>query len=99
MIRRALLALVVVGVAAIPAGSAQAYQGPCEKQRELFEKYNIQLDMNAPLVGYVYNAGCSQTGTTETGTQESKVATAAPNSRTVKDILDDLIVCVREPCP
>jgi hypothetical protein len=60
--RRVLLALAVVGVAAIPATSAQAYQGPCETQRALFEKYNIQIDMKAPLVAYVYNEGCSTTG-------------------------------------
>jgi hypothetical protein len=45
----------VVGAAAIPATSAQAYQGPFETQRALFEKYNIQIDMNAPLVAHAYN--------------------------------------------
>jgi hypothetical protein len=62
VMRRVFLALVVVGVAAIPAASAQAYQGACETQRALFEKYNIQIDMNAPLVAYVYNEACSHTG-------------------------------------
>jgi hypothetical protein len=96
--RRVLLALVVAGVAAIPANSAQAYEGPCAQQRALFEKYNIQLDMNAPLVGAVYNAACSATGATATGTSEPKVAVAT-RSTSVMDIVDDLIVCVREPCP
>src|SRR3954453_20014640 len=96
--RRVLLALAGGGAAAIPASSAQAYQGPCETQRALFEKYNIQIDMNAPLVGYAYNEGCSHTGGAETGTSEPKFAIAA-RSTSVKDIVDDLIVCVREPCP
>jgi hypothetical protein len=96
--RRVLLALAVAGAAAIPATSAQAYQGPCETQRALFEKYNIQIDMKAPLVADAYNAGCSQTGTAETGTSDRKLAVAT-RSTSVKDIVDDLIVCVREPCP
>lgn len=94
--RRVLLALAVAGVAAIPAAEAQAYQGPCETQRALFEKYNIQIDMNAPLVADVYNAGCSRTG--GAGTSDREFAVAA-RSTSVKDIVDDLIVCVREPCP
>ena len=44
------------------APSAQAYVGPCAQQRALFEKYNIQLDMDAPLVGAAYGEACRQTG-------------------------------------
>ena len=94
--RRVLLALAVVGAAAIPATSAQAYEGPCATQRALFEKYNIQIDMKAPLVADAYNEGCSHTGATAS---ERKFAVAAAASPSIKDIVDDLIVCVREPCP
>jgi hypothetical protein len=91
MKRIALTALVGIAfVAAAP--SAQAAEGPCAQQRALFEKYNIQFDMHAPLVEWAYGEACSRT---DSGA--SARAAAAPPSP--KDILDDLIVCVMAPCP
>jgi hypothetical protein len=55
-----LTAMSIVAVA--PAATAGAATGPCASQRALFEKYNIQTDMDAPLVGYAYNEVCAVTG-------------------------------------
>ena len=57
----ALMAASVIGGSAQSASAAEA-PGPCERQQELFEKYNIQLNMDAPLVGEAYNAVCDRTG-------------------------------------
>lgn len=46
---------------AVPSG-ATAYTGPCEKQRELFEKYNIQFDMHQEQVEWLYTETCRRTG-------------------------------------
>ena len=60
--RRVLLTLGVAAFAVVPAASAQAYEGPCAKQRALFEKYNIEFNMHAPAVEYAYGETCSRTG-------------------------------------
>jgi hypothetical protein len=60
--RRVAAAIAVGAVAVAAAAPAQGYEGPCSKQRELFEKYNIQFDMNAPPVSYAYGETCSRTG-------------------------------------
>ena len=61
------LGIAVLAAASIVGASAQGASaatipGPCERQQELFEKYNIQTDMNAPLVAYAYNTACDITG-------------------------------------
>jgi hypothetical protein len=62
-VRRAALA-VLAGAAFVVAAApgAQAAEGPCAQQRALFEKYNIQLDMHAPLVEGAYGELCRHTG-------------------------------------
>jgi hypothetical protein len=45
-----------------PVATAGAAYGPCYTQQSLFEKYNIQTDMDAPAVAYAYNTVCSVTG-------------------------------------
>jgi hypothetical protein len=62
-VRRVALA-VLAGAAFVVAAapSAQAAEGPCSQQRALFEKYNIQFDMHAPLVEGAYGEVCSRTG-------------------------------------
>ena len=55
-----LAAMSIVAVA--PVATAGAATGPCESQRALFEKYNIELNMNAPAVAYAYNEACAVTG-------------------------------------
>jgi hypothetical protein len=64
MNRRVLAVLAVAGLALIPAASAQASEntGPCATQQALFEKHNIEFNMNAPLVAYAYNTACGVTG-------------------------------------
>jgi hypothetical protein len=56
----AVAALAVAGVAS-PSASA-GVPGPCERQQELFEKHNIQTDMDAPLVAEAYWTVCGVTG-------------------------------------
>ena len=56
-----LAAASVVGATAQSANAASS-DGPCATQRALFEKYDIELNMNAPLVGYAYNTACDVTG-------------------------------------
>ena len=53
--------LIVMGAAAFAVAGAvpaQAAEGPCAKQQALFEKYKIEFNMDAPLVGVAYNAAC-----------------------------------------
>ena len=56
-----LAAASIVGATA-PSANAAEIKGPCESQRELFEKYNIQTNMDAPLVAFAYNTACGVTG-------------------------------------
>ncbi len=56
-----LAAASIVGASAQSASAAQI-DGPCAKQQELFEKYNIQTDMDAPAVAWAYNTACGVTG-------------------------------------
>jgi hypothetical protein len=62
VIRRALIVAAVA--AATAAAPAQAYEapGPCERQRELFEKYNIELGMHSEELEYAYSTACGVTG-------------------------------------
>ena len=58
----AVLAAASLAGAGAQSASAADVPGPCERQRELFEKYNIQTDMDAPAVAYAYNTACGVTG-------------------------------------
>ena len=51
----------LVGASAMPA-SAAAPPAPCEMQRALFEKYNIELGMHSEEVEFAYSTVCSITG-------------------------------------
>ena len=66
MKRRVLMTLAVSALVAAPAAgtasASEAFKGPCERQQELFETANIQMDMNPPLAGTVYNTACGVTG-------------------------------------
>lgn len=64
MKKLAMAVLVAASVAATGAQSASAAEapGPCEQQRALFEKYDIQLNMDAPAVAWAYNTACGVTG-------------------------------------
>lgn len=53
-------AVSLVGATAQPANAG--VPGPCERQQALFEKYNIETDMDAPLVADAYNTACDRTG-------------------------------------
>jgi hypothetical protein len=57
-------ALALTAALAAPAATAAAPPtlAPCETQRELFDKYNIQIDMYAPAVSWAYTTACSVTG-------------------------------------
>ena len=57
-----LVAASIVGASAQSASAAAQIDGPCAKQQELFEKYNIQIDMDAPEVSWAYNTACGVTG-------------------------------------
>ena len=57
----ALLAASVLGGSAHSVSAAEV-PGPCERQQALFEKYNIEFGMDAPLGGDAYNAACDATG-------------------------------------
>ena len=56
--------LAAASIVGFSAQSAQAAEitGPCAKQQELFEKYNIQIDMYFPLFSDTYNAVGRVTG-------------------------------------
>jgi hypothetical protein len=61
------LGIAVLVAASIVGGSAQSaaaadVPGPCERQRELFEKYNIQVDLYSPELSYAYTTACGVTG-------------------------------------
>jgi hypothetical protein len=57
-----LAAASIAGAGAQSASAAEVYDGPCDAQRSLFEKYNIQIDMYAPLVSHTYGTVCGVTG-------------------------------------
>jgi hypothetical protein len=57
-----LAAASIVGATAQSASAASAPAGPCETQRALFEKYNIQIDMYSPEISCAYNTACGVTG-------------------------------------
>jgi hypothetical protein len=60
----ALAAASLVGAGAQSAQAAEpvVITGPCAIQQNLFDKYNIQIDMYAPLVSYAYGTVCHVTG-------------------------------------
>ena len=55
-------AAVALMSSAAPAGATAGEVAPCATQQALFDKYGIGLNMDAPLVGYVYGTVCSVTG-------------------------------------
>ena len=57
-----LVAASFAGASAQSASAAVEVKGPCETQRELFEKYNIQIDMYSPEISWAYNTACGVTG-------------------------------------
>ena len=57
-----LAAASIAGASAQGASAAAEINGPCETQRGLFEKYNIELHMYAPEVSWAYNTACGVTG-------------------------------------
>jgi hypothetical protein len=88
--------LILMGTAAFAvagAAPAQSYESPCTTQQALFEKYKIEFNMDAPLVAEAYNTACDTAG----GSQSQRAAAA--QGPDVERIIDELIVCVREPCP
>jgi hypothetical protein len=62
MCKLAVAALAAASLVGATAPSASAADGPCATQRALFEKYNIQTDMDAPAVAWAYNTACAHTG-------------------------------------
>ena len=57
-----LAAASIAGASAQSASAAVYVPGPCERQQELFEKYNIQIDMYSPEISWAYNTVCGVTG-------------------------------------
>ena len=58
----ALVAASLVGASAQSASASEPIGGPCATQRDLFDKYNIQIDMYAPAVSWAYTQVCNVTG-------------------------------------
>lgn len=58
----AAFALTAVLAAPLATAAAPPTLAPCETERELFDKYNIQIDMYAPAVSRAYTTACSVTG-------------------------------------
>ena len=63
------LGIAVLAAASVAGATAQSAQAtaadvdaPCATQQALFDKYGIGLNMDAPLVGYVYGTVCGVTG-------------------------------------
>ena len=58
----AALALAATGATAASASDPLVVYGPCQTQRNMFDKANIQMDMHQEQVEQTYSFVCSQTG-------------------------------------
>lgn len=64
MRKMGIAALAAASIVAMTAqgASAAGVPGPCERQQQLFDKYNIELGMHSDEAAYVYNTACDVTG-------------------------------------
>lgn len=58
----AIAAVAAMSLAGATAPSAEAYEGPCAKQQKLFDKYNVEIRIDSPVLSYAYNEACDVTG-------------------------------------